>query len=48
MQNNNGLSIMNDRLEVLLDKQDIYELSCQYMRALDRLDETLLGKPAGP
>ena len=42
MQNNNGLSIMNDRLEVLLDKQDIYELSCQYMRALDRLDETLL------
>jgi hypothetical protein len=33
---------MNDRLEVLLDKQDIYELSCQYMRALDRLDETLL------
>lgn len=33
---------MNDRLEALLDKQDIYELSCQYMRALDRLDEALL------
>jgi hypothetical protein len=37
MPDNNGPSIMNDRLEVLLDKQDIYELSCQYMRALDRL-----------
>lgn len=33
---------MNDRLETLLDKQDIYELSCRYMRALDRLDEKLL------
>ena len=33
---------MNDRLQVLLAKQDIYELSCKYMRGLDRLDEALL------
>ncbi len=33
---------MNDRLEALLAKQDIYELSCNYMRGLDRLDEPLL------
>jgi hypothetical protein len=33
---------MNVRLEALLDKQDIYELSCKYMRGLDRLDEQLL------
>jgi SnoaL-like domain len=30
------------RLEALLSKQEIYELSCKYMRALDRLDEQLL------
>jgi hypothetical protein len=33
---------VNDRLEALLDKQEIYELSCKYMRGLDRLDEKLL------
>ena len=33
---------MSDRLEALLDKQEIYELSCRYMRGLDRLDEELL------
>jgi len=33
---------VNDRLETLLAKQDIYELSCKYMRGLDRLDEALL------
>lgn len=33
---------MTDRLEALLAKQDIYELSCKYMRGLDRLDEALL------
>lgn len=33
---------MSDRVEALLDKQEIYELSCQYMRGLDRLDEKLL------
>ena len=33
---------MSDRLGMLLDKQDIYELSCKYMRGLDRLDEKLL------
>jgi hypothetical protein len=33
---------LNDRIEALLDKQDIYELSCKYMRGLDRLDEQLL------
>ena len=33
---------MNDRIEALLDKQDIYELSCKYMRGLDRLDAQLL------
>lgn len=33
---------MSDRLDMLLDKQDIYELSCKYMRGLDRLDEKLL------
>ena len=33
---------MSERLEALLDKQDIYELSCKYMRGLDRLDEKLL------
>lgn len=34
---------MNDRVEVLLAKQEIYELSCRYMRGLDRLDLDLLG-----
>lgn len=33
---------MQDRLQALLDKQDIYELSCRYMRGLDRLDRPLL------
>jgi len=33
---------VNDRLQTLLDKQDIYELICLYMRGLDRQDETLL------
>jgi hypothetical protein len=33
---------MNDRIEALLAKQDIYELSCKYMRGLDRHDEALL------
>lgn len=33
---------MNDRVALLLAKQEIYELSCNYMRALDRLDEALL------
>lgn len=33
---------MNERLQALLDKQEIYELICLYMRGLDRLDETLL------
>ena len=33
---------MNDRVLELLDKQDIYELSCRYMRGLDRLDRELL------
>jgi SnoaL-like domain len=34
--------MVNDRLETLLAKQEIHELSCKYMRALDRLDEKLL------
>ena len=33
---------MNDTIEQYLAKQEIYELSCRYMRGLDRLDETLL------
>jgi hypothetical protein len=33
---------MNDRLETLLAKQDIYELACTYSRGLDRLDVKLL------
>ncbi len=33
---------MNDQVQALLDKQEIYELSCKYMRGLDRLDEQLL------
>jgi hypothetical protein len=33
---------VTDKVEALLDKQEIYELSCQYMRGLDRLDEQLL------
>lgn len=33
---------MNDKLETLLAKQEIYELSCRYSRGLDRLDEGLL------
>ena len=33
---------MNSKLAVCLAKQDIYELSCRYMRGLDRLDSQLL------
>ncbi|MFT4520558.1 MAG: hypothetical protein ACI9JM_002961 [Halioglobus sp.] len=33
---------MDDRIEQYLAKQDIYELSCKYMRGLDRLDENLM------
>ena len=33
---------MNDRIQDLLDKQEIYELICRYMRGLDRLDRKLL------
>ena len=33
---------MSDRIQALLDKQEIYELSCRYMRGLDRLDEEIL------
>jgi len=33
---------MSDKIQALVDKQEIYELSCQYMRGLDRLDEKLL------
>ena len=33
---------MNDPIAQYLAKQEIYELSCRYMRALDRLDEALL------
>lgn len=33
---------MDDKLQALLDKQDIYELICRYMRGLDRLDRELL------
>ena len=33
---------MNDRLEGFLAKQEIYELACNYMRGLDRLDKDLL------
>jgi len=32
----------NDPIESLLAKQEIYELSCKYMRALDRLDGDLM------
>ncbi|MGI9286245.1 MAG: nuclear transport factor 2 family protein [Pseudomonadales bacterium] len=33
---------MNNKLDQLLAKQEIYELSCRYMRGLDRLDQELL------
>lgn len=33
---------MNEKLEAYIAKQDIYELSCRYMRGLDRLDSGLL------
>ncbi len=33
---------MSDRMETYLAKQDIYELSCRYMRGLDRLDGALM------
>lgn len=33
---------MTDRIEEYLAKQDIYELSCRYMRGLDRLDGELI------
>ena len=33
---------MNDKLDQLLSKQEIYELSCRYMRGLDRHDSELM------
>ena len=33
---------MDERMEALLAKQEIYELSCRYMRGLDRLDAPLM------
>lgn len=33
---------MQEKIEEYLAKQEIYELSCQYMRGLDRLDRNLL------
>jgi SnoaL-like domain len=33
---------VDNSIQALLDKQEIYELSCKYMRGLDRLDEKLL------
>ena len=33
---------MNDQIQELLDKQEIYELLCHYMRGLDRLDRDIL------
>lgn len=33
---------MDEKLDSYLAKQDIYELSCRYMRGLDRLDTELL------
>ena len=33
---------MDQAVQTLLDKQAIYELSCRYMRGLDRLDAALL------
>ena len=32
---------MDQAIQTLLDKQAIYELSCRYMRGLDRLDADL-------
>ena len=31
-----------EKLQILLDKQEIYELACRYCRGLDRLDHALL------
>ena len=33
---------MDQAMQTLLDKQAIYELSCRYMRGLDRLDADAL------
>lgn len=33
---------MNERMQACLDKQEIYELSCRYMRGLDRHDPDLM------
>ena len=33
---------MDQTLQTLVDKQAIYELSCRYMRGLDRTDAELL------
>ncbi len=33
---------MSDAIEALIAKQEIYELSCRYMRGLDRLDAQLM------
>ena len=35
-------NVMDQAIQTLLDKQAIYELSCRYMRGLDRLDADLL------
>lgn len=37
---------MNDRTEALLDKQEVYELSCKYMRGLDRQDDLVYDREA--
>ena len=33
---------MNEKLQDYIAKQDIYELSCRYMRGLDRHDKQLM------
>ena len=33
---------MDQAVQTLLDKQTIYELSCRYMRGLDRLDMNVI------
>ena len=35
-------NVMDQAIQTLLDKQAIYELSCRYMRGLDRLDADML------
>ena len=33
---------MDNRIELLIAKQETYDLACKYMRGLDRLDSELL------